>query len=466
VNPRSFLQRKELPALVAAAFAALAMLRVARYAWRMLPRVEGWEADHIARAIAAGHGFSFPGDWRLLWDLSAGDPNEFFPTAWMDPVYTYLLAGKHVLFGEHVYTAAYAVSFVCIAIIFYCVYRLGSRIRGPWSGALAVILLALHGGLFVSFFADINSTGFATCILTTYVLVAVRYFEAPSRLRLVVLGIATGVMVLSWPAAVYFAYALVAAVAFYHRARLRAAAVRAAAVLALAAIVVLPWTVRNYVTFGEYIMVRTGSGQLAYSATVGAASTFMPEVARTTVPAPWTSSGPMDAVRTILTDREKRILIDFFTFDSILQSPPPGYEQMNEAQRDQIYLARAKEFVLAHPWVFLQMAVVKMTFYVMRFGLYGLMLIVLAVLGALLAIRDPRSWPATLLVASHSGLFLLVMPHFSRYRAPVEPVIVLLMTIPLALAAEWLVAAYRRRNPPSDKTAHESRPGLHHGAGL
>ena len=278
--------------MVAAAFAALAMLRVARYAWYMLPRVEGWEADFIARAIAGGHGFSFPGNWRWLWDMSSGNPGEFFPTAWADPVYTHLLAGLHVLLGEHAYAGAFAVSFVCIGIIFYCVYRLGSRIRGAWSGALAVILLALHGETFVSFFGDINSTGFATCILTAYVLVAVRYFEAPSRLRLATLGLATGVMVLVWPAAVYFAYALIAAVAVYHRARLRTAALRAAMVLGLAAIVVMPWTVRNYLTFGEYVLVRTGSGELMYSATIAAASTFMPGVARTTVPAPWTSSGP------------------------------------------------------------------------------------------------------------------------------------------------------------------------------
>ena len=69
--------RPEFPAFLAAAFAALAMLRVARYAWYMLPRVEGWEADFIARAIAGGRGFSFPGNWRWLWDMSAGNPDEF-----------------------------------------------------------------------------------------------------------------------------------------------------------------------------------------------------------------------------------------------------------------------------------------------------------------------------------------------------------------------------------------------------
>jgi hypothetical protein len=100
----------------------------------------------------------------------------------------------------------------------------------------------------------------------------------------------------------------------------------------------------------------------------------------------------------------------------------------------------------------------------MRLGVYGLALLVLAVLGALLAIRDPRSWSATLLVASYSALFLLVMPFFDRYRTPVEPTIVLLATIPLALAAERLVAAYRGRKPPSADDAHDSRPGLGHSA--
>jgi hypothetical protein len=53
------------------------------------------------------------------------------------------------------------------------------------------------------------------------------------------------------------------------------------------------------------------------------------------------------------------------------------------------------------------------------------------VLGAALAIKDPRSWPPTLMVGVTSLLFLLVTPYFPRYRSPIEPSIVVLAAIAL-----------------------------------
>ena len=126
---------RNFPRAVAIVFGGLGALRAARYAVNQLPQVEGWETDAIARAIAAGEGFRFPG-WRIRWhwDMPSQDPNAFFPTAWEDPVYTYLLAGIHLLFDESAFVAAYALNFICIAIIAYLVYRVASRFAGAWTG--------------------------------------------------------------------------------------------------------------------------------------------------------------------------------------------------------------------------------------------------------------------------------------------------------------------------------------------
>jgi 4-amino-4-deoxy-L-arabinose transferase-like glycosyltransferase len=453
--PRVF-YRPDFPCIVAAGFAGLGILRAARFAWRTLPSVQGWEANAIALAIVEGQGFSFRGDMRWLWDKRIGDPNEYFPTAWADPVYTYLLAGLHALFGDNAFAAAFAVSFACIAAILYVVYRLGVRFGGRWTGAAAVILLSAHTELYVSFFADINSTAFATCVLTVCILVAARYFEQPTTLRLAVLGAVTGVTVLTWPASVYFAYGLIAAMAFFHRANLRAAILRPVTLLVLAALVVAPWTIRNYLTFGEYVLVRTGAGELAYAATVASASTFMPDAPQTTAQVPWTSTGPIAAIREIVRDRLKRIAIERFVVEQVAASSPPGYEHFNEAQRDKLHFDRAKNFVLDYPTVAAQMAIAKMEAYVTRFGLYGLVLIGLAVAGAVLAIRDPRSWPATLVVVTYLPLFVLVTPFFDRYRSPVEPAIVILATIALGMIDARLGTAVNERTASRPRLARSS----------
>jgi hypothetical protein len=265
-------------------------------------------------------------------------------------------------------------------------------------------------------------------------LITIRYFEKSTRKRLVVLGLYTGLSVLIWPAASYFAYALVVALAFHHRGALRTAVLRPIALVALAALVVAPWTIRNYVTFGEYVMVRNGAGELAYSATVAAATTFMPETAPSAAPPPWTSSGPAEAVREIFADREKRIANEYYVFDRMAAAPPAGYEQMNEAQRDKEYLARAKAFVLDYPLIAAQMGIVKLEAFLTKLGAYGLVLIILAAIGSLITIKDERSWAPTLVVGTYVPLFLLVMPFFDRYRTPIEPAIVVLATITLVAA--------------------------------
>jgi 4-amino-4-deoxy-L-arabinose transferase-like glycosyltransferase len=444
-NLPSLFHDRNFPRVVAIVFWGLGALRAARYAVRELPQVEAWESDAIARAIAAGHGFSFPGWIRWLWDMPSQDPNAYFPTAWEDPVYTYVLAGMHALFHDQAFLAAYALNFICIAIVAYLVYRIASRFAGAWTGAIAVVLLSAHTELYVSFFANITATAFATCVVTGCALAAVRYFESPTRRRIVVLGLVTGFTVLSSPAAVYFAYALVAALVLYHGSALRTGIVRAGAFLLAAALVVLPWSLRNYETFGTFVLVRTGAGEIAYTSTVATAATFMPGVARSPTPVPWTSTGPKAAITEQLQDRDKRIALSQFEFDVFEQAPPPGYAEMNEAQRDAIHLERAKEFVVEHPIVAAEMAIVKWEVLATSFGVYGLALLALAVLGAALAIKDRRSWPPTLLVGTTSLIFLLIIPYYPRYRSPIDPSLVVLAAVALRVLDARLRNAFDGR---------------------
>jgi hypothetical protein len=300
----------------------------------------------------------------------------------------------------------------------------------------------------VSFFANITATALATCVGLGCVLAAVRYFESPTRRRIVVLGLVTGFTVLSSPATVYFADALVVALVLYHRSVLSTGIARGAAFLLAAALVVLPWTIRNYETFGTFVLVRTGGGEIAYTSTVATAATFMPGVAHSPIPVPWTSAGPVSAIAEQLEDRDKRISLIRFEFDAFEATPPPGYDAMNEAQRDALHFKYAKEFVVAHPFVTARMAIAKLQALATLFGIYGVALLALAVAGAALTIKDPRSWALTLMVGATCLLFLLAIPYFPRYRAPIEPEIVVLAAIALRTLDRWLTERHR---PPATR---------------
>src|SRR5258708_35369788 len=84
--------------IVAVAFTARLALMTIGHTYRFAPRDDhfgfGWETGRIARAIALGHGFSDP------FHGATG------PTAWIAPLYPYLLAAVFKISG--VYSAASA----------------------------------------------------------------------------------------------------------------------------------------------------------------------------------------------------------------------------------------------------------------------------------------------------------------------------------------------------------------------
>ena len=94
----------------------------------------GWETGRIARSIVLGQGFSSP------FQATTG------PTAWLAPIYPYILAAVFKVFG--VYTSASAIAILSINAIFsvltiVAVFHIARRAFGlraaVWSGWLAAL---------------------------------------------------------------------------------------------------------------------------------------------------------------------------------------------------------------------------------------------------------------------------------------------------------------------------------------
>jgi Dolichyl-phosphate-mannose-protein mannosyltransferase len=97
----------------------------------------GYETGAIAASIATGHGFSSP----LGLKIPSG------PTAWLTPVYPYLLAGVFKLYGVYTYAS------LCVIVVINCVfsaltcipiYFAARRLAGPVAAALAAWIWALY----------------------------------------------------------------------------------------------------------------------------------------------------------------------------------------------------------------------------------------------------------------------------------------------------------------------------------
>ena len=127
--------RRRIAFIIAIAVLSNVILAVA------LPRVDEWatEITRIAASIASGHGFSSP----------FASPTG--PSAWIPPVYPYLLAGIFRVFGEFTrtsYWVANGLNIVVHALTCVVLYRAAGEAFGPRAGWYAANALAIFPLLF------------------------------------------------------------------------------------------------------------------------------------------------------------------------------------------------------------------------------------------------------------------------------------------------------------------------------
>jgi 4-amino-4-deoxy-L-arabinose transferase-like glycosyltransferase len=235
----------------------------------------GYETGRIARSIVQGHGFSSP--------LFA----ETGPTAWMSPVYPYIVAGVFKVFG--IYTTASAVALLslnaltsaltCIPIFFIARRTFGER-AAKWSG---------WGWVFFPYAVyfpveRIWETWLATLLLSLLFLFTLylgdgseddpskdNQLEArPAWRDWIGFGMLAGLAALTSPAIVSVLPFLGGWICY--RLYLRKQAwFRPAVVSALAFILfVSPWFIRNYETFHRFIPFRDNMGMVLRLGTKGA----------------------------------------------------------------------------------------------------------------------------------------------------------------------------------------------------
>ena len=221
------------------------------HTYRITPRRDhfqfGWEMGRIARSIATGRGFGSPTD------LDTG------PSAWAPPVYPYILAGVFKLFG--VYTAASAFVILTFNSLFAAltcltIYGIAQRIYGNSVALAAAWTWAAFPYLIYWPTRVVWETSFTTFLLSLALLLSLRMGDRPPSNRAWILfGALWGLIVLTNTALVsMFPFCLLWIL--YRRGLARKQVLGAVLSVLTAIVVVSPWIVRNYVVFGKFIFVR------------------------------------------------------------------------------------------------------------------------------------------------------------------------------------------------------------------
>ena len=406
--------------------------------WQKFP---GWEAYWVAQSLVAGKGYSFPAGHEWLREFVDSNPSLrindgiFHLTAWTDPVYTFCLAGLVWLFGDYHKLAAAVFGLVLMLAVLGLTHRLCERLISASAGVVAVLALVL--GVFIQEATEsMTNAMLAATLVVLSALMLVKFLEEPSHRRAGVLGLVLGLTALGCPTAQLFLPVAAAAVAAWGWKNLRPAVTQAILMLVVAAIIVMPWTVRNYMVFGKFIPVRTGFGQIAFIGVVASGGTVAPERLRSHVKPPWTAETPRDAVRKIIhPPYVEQAALERFQLDYAKELLGADYFAMNEAQRDSWFLQEATAFLVANLVLSTQLAIANIEVFARLIGgSLGVLVCLLAALGGMLGLRKPAVLILALWVGTFVGPFLLAICYYGRYRAPVEPLLVV-----LAVFAVWRV---------------------------
>jgi len=220
----------------------------------------GWEMGRIARALVTGYGYSDP------------FTGHTGPSAWVPPLYTFLIAAVFKLFG--VYTAASALVLLALNAVFSAVtavlvFEIGARCFGRQNGLWAAWLWALHPAAMQYAVRWIWEMTLTTMLFTAVVVLALRMRgvaeEGADRRDLQTLarwelfGLLWGLIALSNPSLLLF-LPFCALWTLWHAPHGVQALRRALVGALLCCVIVAPWTYRNWKVFHAFVPLRSNLG--------------------------------------------------------------------------------------------------------------------------------------------------------------------------------------------------------------
>jgi hypothetical protein len=212
----------------------------------------GWEYGNIAGALVEGKGFS------------NAFTSESGATAWMPPLFVFMLAGIFYAFGIKtiasmwaVFVLKYAALAACVPILLSTVDRTGFRKYRYLSVMIFLGLIYLNLG---TFFRSLHDEWLILFLICSALSVLVTEMAQPSKSNTIHLYILAFILPLANPIlAVAFLITAIGSVLVRDRKSqiARPGKIQIISLLILFAASTLLWTVRNYQTFGRVIPVKS-----------------------------------------------------------------------------------------------------------------------------------------------------------------------------------------------------------------
>ena len=216
-------------------------------AWTILHTArQGYAVDDLFDALA----------WNLA-SLGAFTMDGTTPSAHVGPLYPVVLAAFYSVAGHRPEWVQY-LHVACDVGTSFCIFRVGAKLFGPWSGAIAAAAMFLYPAYW-TYDPRIRSEGLLTLLMSAWVWATIVFIDSRRLQTFAIAGLLAGLTILCKPAAMLLGIG-VAALA-YLGTEVVGIKTRCATVYLLACLlIVVPWTIRNYLTFDAVIPISAGIG--------------------------------------------------------------------------------------------------------------------------------------------------------------------------------------------------------------
>ncbi|MGH9712633.1 MAG: ArnT family glycosyltransferase [Candidatus Acidiferrales bacterium] len=266
--------RKRLLLMILVALALRLVVVAFLYPDQLNPRRDHWpfgyETGRIARSIADGEGFANP-----LFEKTG-------PTAWMTPVYPYLVAGVFKVFGIYTKSSALILlalnslfsALTCLPVFFIARDSFGQRtaLWASWAWALFPYAIYLSSDW-------IWETCLTTFLLSWLFLFALRLECWPRTFSWAGCGLLWGITALNNPAVLSLLPLLVGWACYRSHQRGQRWGLHALVLILAMFIVFIPWFARNYRVFHQMIPFRDNFWLELYVGNNGDTSHWAPDSA-------------------------------------------------------------------------------------------------------------------------------------------------------------------------------------------
>jgi 4-amino-4-deoxy-L-arabinose transferase-like glycosyltransferase len=328
------------------------------------------------------------------------------------PLYSFLIAGIFLIFGDH-YWAVHLVQALMFAATGLMMFDLGKRFFNLRTGIIAGVMAAFHP-LFLRYVSSLHLETFLTFMFTLMIWFTVRFRDRPNVINGVLVGVTAGLgslikaIGMLYPGLFAVGLMIEALIARRRTGRFSYPWVPVATMFVAMVVVMAPWTIHNRRVLGHFVPVSTGTSDAVLRSFIFSRTEFI-----TLQKPPYTDA-----------ENECNEV-----FRGLAREAGTTW-QKNDWETDQILNKAAKKKVLAEPGAFVRKTFVGLaTFWYQMTNLKNSVVVgaaalgawILAVIGWRQARREKKAVWTLLLPAFYLNILLALLLALGRYSAPVLP---------------------------------------------